>query len=123
MSVALSPRQHVRSLLLSLSLSSISFSLPLPTRPSRYLPVCAPLSQDCEQVTVVQRGGPPGLAMQGTDRPSCPFSGTVDTRGCSIQMHDVFQSLLSAAVDSGATEIMSDNALQNARNTQLSPPK
>lgn len=37
----------------SLSLSSVSFSLP---PPSRYLSVCAPLSQDCEQVTVVEEG-------------------------------------------------------------------
>lgn len=92
LSVALSPI-NIPSLLLSLSLSSISFSLRLPTLPSRYLPVCAPLSQYCEQVTVGERGGPPGSAMRGTDGPPCPFSKTVD-RCCSIKMHDVFQSSL-----------------------------
>lgn len=110
LSVALSPRQHFPSLLLSLSLSSISFSLPLPPLSTHYLPACAPLSQDCEQVTVVQRGGPPGLAMRGTDGLPCPFSKIVDIRGYFMQMHDVFQSPLSAVVDSEATEIMSDNA-------------
>lgn len=56
------------------------------------------MSQGCEQVTVVERGGPPGSVMHGADGSPCPFSETVDA-GYSIKMHDAFQSLLSAAVD------------------------
>lgn len=61
----------------------------LPSFCSCYLSVCAPLSQDCEQVTVVERGGPPGSSMQGTDGPPCPFSKTVNT-GYSIKMHMMY---------------------------------
>lgn len=56
--------------------------------------------------------------MRGTDGPPCPFSKTVDT-GYSIKMHDVFQSLLSAGVDSYDRAIMSDNALYHVKNTWL----
>ena len=57
--------------------------------PSCYLSACAPLSQDCEQVTVVERGGPPESAMRGTDGPPCPFSKTVAT-GYSIKMRMMY---------------------------------